>query len=776
MWKKRRDVMFKKINIQKGIDMVILFLLCITSIKKGGFYQEDIAFIEFFIMAIGLIDLSIHVILSRNKKKVTICSIFAFFLIIAYSLPILFESYASLADSIYELLRYANFYMIYKIVSLSPYKKIYLKGIVIVAILQCIIGIDGMGVRILEPLFQFMQTGFLDKDLTRMSGTIQYANVFAMLCAIAILLLLASVSLSDKKQKIIKIALIHFLFACMLLTGSRAVMILFVVTVLFTLFQYYTSGKMSKKEIFVLLILFVLDIIFTSIVSMYCLYSVKIYVFFALYVIGNILICHFLFKLPFERIEWKKSVLVLFAGVAGYIVLALFITLPLNLSANTEVTRNIYHFTEGENVLTFQVEEKEEDTRYSICLLKVYEDLSVEEIATVGYYSNTSGNFLVSFEIDEEVKYLQMKVTCEKGEMSLDHVSLNKEKIALNYLLLPYDLVERLVDVLHGSTSITDRLTYITDGFKILTRSFQNFMIGSGGEGFKYQYELVQDRAYVSSEMHSSFLQIFVESGIVGFGIMILLVCFHLKGIKQSGLLPVFFLLICHSMVDLEFSYFLMLFIFAILLGCSGGEEGKRKFSNYYEIIPIVVLCFLWILLAKQNVASKISVNTQNPIVEISQLKRKVTLVPYENDYREELYRAYTSYLNELVEKYQKEPDVALQEEIVKIVQKINENLEIMPKNKSNDKYTMMYVAEGYFEHFIVFSYVFYDDAVEDGYIVYLEKGMDLLENMKVTHPFNQVAQTGYQTIKQELKETLIRENRNLNSVILQNYIETNLE
>ena len=93
-------------------------------------------------------------------------------------------------------------------------------------------------------------------------------------------------------------------------------------------------------------------------------------------------------------------------------------------------------------------------------------------------------------------------------------------------VLIPKTLVYRFEDLLKGSTSSSDRITYYKDAFKIIGKTLPNFVIGTGGEGFNNMYKMVQTVKYTSTEVHSSFIQIFVESGILGFLVMLVILIY----------------------------------------------------------------------------------------------------------------------------------------------------------------------------------------------------------------------------------------------------------
>ena len=95
-------------------------------------------------------------------------------------LPIVFNNYTNLNNSIFEMIRYFNLYFIYKLMKSLNTQNILLNGILVISFIQCIFGLDFLGNRYLENLLKIFSSSYLDKDLYRISGTFQYANVFGM--------------------------------------------------------------------------------------------------------------------------------------------------------------------------------------------------------------------------------------------------------------------------------------------------------------------------------------------------------------------------------------------------------------------------------------------------------------------------------------------------------------------------------------------------------------------------------------------------------------------
>ncbi|MFT9495700.1 O-antigen ligase family protein [Anaerosolibacter sp.] len=79
--------------------------------------------------------------------------------------------------------------------------------------------------------------------------------------------------------------------------------------------------------------------------------------------------------------------------------------------------------------------------------------------------------------------------------------------------LLPATLAERLESISLGTETVTERTVFYTDAFKII----KNYPIfGTGGGGWNALYKMYQSYAYNSTQAHSYFMQVWVETGAVG--------------------------------------------------------------------------------------------------------------------------------------------------------------------------------------------------------------------------------------------------------------------
>ena len=785
---KLANIRLKEINYNKILDIIIVILLFISCFKRGGFYKSDVLGINLVITTIGIVYILFTSV--KNKKySISINSAFLFILGTAYSLPIVFSNNVDMSDSIFEMIRYFDLYIIYKIVSCSRNKRVYENGIVVVTLIEYVIGVDGIGTRFLKNILGFFNSGYLSKDFTRMSSTIQYANVFAILCAISLVIIIFKI-LNNSKCKSGDLTIFSCIFSALIFTESRAVCLMFLVYFSYFVVSNSIAKKNGIKDITILLVFnMIFSIVYTALVYNFAMFSVKIYfltlVFLLLSYTLNYILIRYCNNIFFKN-NVHKSIILLITVLLIYSIIALNISSPLYMSDDMQeknITRNIYDIEKGKtNHISFKVSEKKSDTRYVIKFVEILNDLEVNEIKEVGYFSTSTGQFDFSFYIDENAKCIRMEVECQNGSFTIDNMILNDKNIKLNYLLIPSSIVYKFSDVINKATSISDRGIYYNDALKIVTSSFKNLIIGTGGEGFKNTYEIYQTQKYISTEVHSSFLQIFVESGIIGLiCTLIVIVNTFLKTSNKEGKTLLLFFII-HSCIDLEFSYFSIIFLFAILLGiCDNNEKSKYKFENknIMLVIPIfVIMCLMLILviLVRANLAYNIKVNdTSSDILieakNVANLEKRVKLDSYDIDYREKLGIEYQNYLKLLLIERSKDSDAVIEEEIKNVLENMKKNADIMEQNSKYNKYVIIDVSNVYFNNMYYFVELYYPQDKEKGYEIYMNYILNNLEKLKM-HRYNEIAISQAQKLYNKYYTELKEKNRSINSLKLQEFID----
>lgn len=698
----------KKLCVFKNLfDYILVILLVILSLTKGGFYKQDILIPTLGISIISFIYnlINIFKMLKKRKYKIDIISILLLILSFSYTLPIIFDNYTDLNNSIFEMVRYFNLYFIYNIVKQSNNKKIYIYTIILLTIIQCILSIDAVGNRYLDSFLTNFGSGYLDRDFNRMSGTLQYANVLAILCLISIILLLNVYKVETTKRLLyIYNSFMFILMSTILLTSCRAVILLFAI-----LFIIYLKKEEISKVVFIYLPQIMLVYIYITLIYNN-IFTTNVYYIFIVFLVFNslfyifILFCYNKYFCKYKDKMYKKYIffIIFFIFIICYIIGSIY-TIPMVIDDNENNNNKIIlldNIKKENNCIEFKIITNELDSRYKIKLNSVDSNNNDKVIKEFNYFDNVSGNFKYKFDLTEDIKSLKLYITCNKGRILLDELYLNNVKQKLNYIFIPDLLVYRFKDLVNGSTSISDRIIYYFDALKIITKNSKNFIIGIGGEGFNNIYKQIQTKEYSSTEVHSSYLQIFVESGIIGFLDIIILIIYSCIKSKKNYIKLAYILLIIHSCIDLNFSYMLSILIFGILLASLEYKEEKsinNKFVVFSSIIISLLSSFIITILSFRSILAmhinipvykKENVNIYLQSKVINKSEKRVVIDPYEYSYRKVLNKEYETYLELLYEYLQYENDVHkinnINSQIEKTLYKIDLNNNQIIKNNKN--------------------------------------------------------------------------------------------
>ncbi|GEM02392.1 O-Antigen ligase [Halolactibacillus halophilus] len=114
--------------------------------------------------------------------------------------------------------------------------------------------------------------------------------------------------------------------------------------------------------------------------------------------------------------------------------------------------------------------------------------------------------------------------------------------------------------------TFTERLAFLTDGFYIFGDAP---FIGHGARAWALMYQSVRSYDYQSLEVHNGYLDILIETGIIGFSVIMLLIGLILRQVYRSTdtyitLMPVF-LIMGHSFMDFNLSFGYVWFFLIIM-------------------------------------------------------------------------------------------------------------------------------------------------------------------------------------------------------------------
>lgn len=185
--------------------------------------------------------------------------------------------------------------------------------------------------------------------------------------------------------------------------------------------------------------------------------------------------------------------------------------------------------------------------------------------------------------------------------------------------VLPKQVIARAEDIKADESSLLGRVEFMRDALRI---SLKSPIIGRGGGAFNALYHMYQDALYWSSEVHSHYLQMLVESGLLGVGALAAMWYFVIRRLKMAydpendsldwalvmGAMGSVIAVSVHAAIDFNLSIPAIAYLVWIMLGSVSGsvsywladtdlasargpsQKGDRFGSIISRIWPVVLL------------------------------------------------------------------------------------------------------------------------------------------------------------------------------------------
>jgi len=231
------------------------------------------------------------------------------------------------------------------------------------------------------------------------------------------------------------------------------------------------------------------------------------------------------------------------------------------------------------------------------------------------------------------------------------------------YRYIPEGLANRLSDINFETTNASARVYYVKDGFRIFR---DNFLIGTGGGGWKSLYRKYQSFAYNSTEAHNFYLQYAIETGIIGLTVLLAIYffigklafnsLFKLKNYKELPLYIALLMLMGHAILDFDLSLTALAILFWSIVGLAVSDN-KQIFKGKSENISIasfILITSIGVLFLSSSMyyglrmgnkaSSLISSNIEESIKTYeTAMKRDPFNMNYHMDYMQIMYSQYTN-------------------------------------------------------------------------------------------------------------------------------------
>ena len=339
-------------------------------------------------------------------------------------------------------------------------------------------------------------------------------------------------------------------------------------------------------------------------------------------------------------------------------------------------------------------------------------------------------------------------------------------------------IISSIEDYLHNFNSTKLRFIYYQDALKLIVDSPLNFIFGLGGNAFRTMYETVQSIEYISLETHSFFVQVFLESGVIGLISIIIPIIYLLKNSKNFLARKILFVLIIFATFDVFLTYTFMLFILAIIMAFC--DVKQKEVNLKFKAINIIIYTSIFVLQTLQVIAffiEPIEVNNLNKTLNeqekiINRCEVALKLDPFDIEYIRNCNVAYTTYLEMLeIKKELYGSDYTISS--YDIVNKIYKNIEIENIYEKSNKYALednIYYINKYVNE-LVFSN--YSNDIEKGYEYYLGKLINNLDRLRLEHNKNNYAIDIYNELSNDVYSNYSSINLTINSQEISNRINT---
>ncbi len=693
-------------KIYRLIDTIVYIALIILVIleiimARNNLNQELIQYIVYIFFTIYVL---VKVFLKKPLKiirtRLDICIIV---LIVSTILPIFFNTYISLNDTVEHFLKYIELFIIYVLFREILYnncKRIIIieNTLIILTIILGFIGIDNLTSNIVPSLLNMPDFINGESRLVSLFGNPNILGIYiASILFLSISLLINAKSL---KLKIIYCTCNTLLLIFIILTYSKGVfLILAVMLLLYIILNLKQSNiqLLLQNLIISLAVSIVYILIFNKLVT-YELFILIWIITFLLIII--LLIINYIIVLLNKNKKLSNYItIVMFIFIIGYLIVGFNWSTSWNVFEYDTVynyeTRKIYNIKGNEIYnLSFDMESTGKSVDKEIFSIEIIprDKRNNQLCSEIIEFSEFKGKKNVVINTQNETNEFKIVFRKDKetinSQLIIKALYINDTKIPLKYKLLPQMLVDKVKNINIEYKTAQERLVIFSDVFEL---SKSNMFLGIGGNGWFHSYGQVQEYNYGSLDTHSYFMQILLEYGFIGIisyiGIILFILYRGALLIKNRndkyrniniGVIFSLLILILHSTIDSEMYYmYMLIFLFMLYsMVASQCKDLELKINVKVQIILLLAIGVIpLLLLLNPSIYDKKEIITKYE-KEISSYNGDM------NEYRlinEKLYNAYQEF-----EMYEKD-SINMRYYSNSIKALINSNL--LDKEKCIEKY-----------------------------------------------------------------------------------------
>ena len=667
--------------------MMFLIILFISNLFIGTPVKYNIMYVNLIVNIVTLIYIIIKYI--KDKEKISINKIDICVIIIVFStfIPLVFNSYLRLADTVEYILRYItvfNIYMLTKMLVKNNKKFIntIFDVIIFSSIILIIFGIDMMTQNIFKGFYNILGIPEIYNESNyRIGSLFKYPNTLGIFLVVSIILSIISyISKEEKKYKNIYAVTAFIQIFALVMTYSRwSILVLLISFIMLILFM---KDKKIRQDIIKIIIISSISagiyyIIFNKMLD--ADNYIGIYIVMLVQSIIYYIIMKYL-----ENIKIKSgkridiSILVIIIIITLSLIYSIMfssngVTLFENLSDKaTYRKQNILVESNKEYTIEFDIKSySNRKESFKIQCKEVDEngkDIKVHEKRFDNYY----GNITINFTTDESAKTMSIVFLAAKtnstGLLEIKSVKINGREEKMSYGIIPIELVNRVTKLKTDTASFSGRLEYYKDSIGIIKN---NFFTGAGGYAWRNSGHETASQGIAE---HSYPLQLFIQNGIISFIAYVILIIVVVKNlrkifekdrnIEKIGLHVLVLVLALHSLFDFDMYFLNILIIFYVFIAMISSEDRDYDImlNHRYSYLYIIVLIFALYFNFGEVVTSVIG----NKINNYNYLEAKIVMVPYDYTFRTDKINYLSTIKNECQQELSEDEQISIINEIVK--------------------------------------------------------------------------------------------------------------
>lgn len=487
----------------------------------------NVKIVNYLFMGIMGISSIIYIVLGFKKIKIDLVDILFLLFIIGSFLPVIFKvNVNSLEDNLlyfgYNAILLLSA-LVFRRVLDSEKKKNFLTVLSVCGFIYFVISL--IAVYFDKSLMTInIFTYFGDQypsSIDRFYGTMDYCNISALYFAVTSFTSLFKVR--EEKDCRLMFSLFYFIeIVGLTITYSKMVSLVYFV-ILFILLIYLLIRK--KKALAHTIFTYSVSVIVPLMISLYVVRSYLInhnLLLFLVYLSLDFIFFYIIVKILYYVRNKCSFINYLYLGVI-LLVLFFFTLKPVQIPVYISDAwgSNEYYITDfildsGEEYeVKFKVVGSNDNLEYSIYKLQI-DDLVPSEIKVIDMIKEDEwykASFISDSENDIEYYMLKVEGINEDSSVSISSLKINDRDYYVNTLFVPYTIYHQFYMIKYDKESVSSRLDYYKDVFKILKNN--GYILGHGYDSFSY-YISSMDHNYLETNPHSYILEIWVEVGIIG--------------------------------------------------------------------------------------------------------------------------------------------------------------------------------------------------------------------------------------------------------------------